>query len=145
MVAIKIQSLDDIVRAYLENLGFRGRRLEDNTGQISAMLGPEFNPYDVSSSLDNLIYGFARKIFKGKNIDKEQKIALFKFCFMECGGADKWGAEMFGARTVPVEIIKEMRSKAIEIVPPYQMSKMLPQVIETPEQLLGKILHHKKD
>ena len=52
---------------------------------------------------------------------------------------------MFGARTVPVEIIKEMRSKAIEIVPPYQMSKMLPQVIETPEQLLGKILHHKKD
>ena len=102
MVAIKIQSLDDIVRAYLENLGFRGRRLEDNTGQISAMLGPEFNPDDVSSSLDNLIYGFARKIFKGKNIDKEQKIALFKFCFMECGGADKWGAEMFGARTVPV-------------------------------------------
>ena len=69
MVAIKIQSLDDIVRAYLENLGFRGRRLEDNTGQISAMLGPEFNPDDVSSSLDNLIYGFARKIFKGKNID----------------------------------------------------------------------------
>ena len=58
---------------------------------------------------------------------------------------NKWGAEMFGARTVPVEIIKEMRSKAIEIVPPYQMSKMLPQVIETPEQLLGKILHHKKD
>ena len=46
MVAIKIQSLDDIVRAYLENLGFRGRRLEDNTGQISAMLGPEFNPDD---------------------------------------------------------------------------------------------------
>ena len=71
--------------------------------------------------------------------------ALLTICFMECGGADKWGAEMFGARTVPVEIIKEMRSKAIEIVPPYQMSKMLPQVIETPEQLLGKILHHKKD
>lgn len=141
MVAIKIQSLEDIVKAYLENLGFSGMNLSCGVEQLMAEQSANFNHDDVLSSLDQLVSKAAAKVFKSKELDKEQKLALFKLCYLRCSGAEKWDVQLLWGEGISDEILDCLRQQEIKIVPPYKMSQMLPQKIETmqPQNLFSKL------
>lgn len=145
MVAIKVQSLEDIVKAYLENLGFSGMNLSCGVERIMAEKSKAINYDDVLSSLDNLVSQAAAKVFKNKELDKGQKLALFKFCYLRCLGADKWDVQLLWGEGLSNEIAETLREQEIKVVPPYKISHMMPQKIETvqPQNIFLKFFSSK--
>lgn len=138
MVAIKIQSLDDIVKAYLQNLGFEGKRLDSAVGMLLMRLGNDYNADNVLSSLDELIYKSAQQIFEKNKLAKEQKIAMFKLCFLLNDGAQKWDVQVLLGDKIDNKIATLMQEKILQVAPPYKFSVMKPQVIETVD--LGEVI-----
>lgn len=144
MVAIKIQSLDDIVKAYLENLGFKKNALTKASEEVKKLLEGRVNNDNVLSSLDDLTVASAKQIFDSSGDNAEQLSALFKLSYLTNNGADKWGADIFDHQKITAAMKKQMLEKAICVVPHYQMSEMKPQVIESaqPQKILSHFLRH---
>ena len=90
MVTLKIQSLDDIIRAYLCGLGFAGDKAAATIKQLKTKLTENGDGDAAVEALDHLLYQSARQIFKNSSLDKPQLIALLKFCYLRSNGAQKW-------------------------------------------------------
>lgn len=145
MVAIKIQSLEDIVEAYLQNLGFCDNKLKEAVTSLVDCCGEQIKSEDVLASLDSLLLKSASAIFKSKNIEPEQKLAQFKLVFLLNDGALKWPPEVLWNQKAAVELAEVFRQFEVRAVPEYKLMPMAPQVIETPQpqKALKRILKHK--
>ena len=130
MVALKIQTLDDIVKAYLQSLGFSQENCDISVSGVIDKLQNDFDDNNVIYALDELIYKTAKKIFAKEKLSKSQKIAMFKLCFLQSDGASKWGVDALFEDAVSVVAVGEMKEQVLRIVPEYNMSKMEPQIIE---------------
>lgn len=147
MVTIKIQSADDIIRAYLQSLGFANADVQKNIRFLKDKAGTSLTDGDkIIKALDNIILTSAKKVFCNSSLDDEQLIALFKLCFLQANGADKWGHKIFETLKEDDDIAKSLREYVVYVAPDYVFSQMKPQEIDIPHpsHLLKKIFKHKK-
>lgn len=131
MVAIKIQSLQDIAAAYLRNLGFEENQIANAVEILLGELGDNYDNDEVLASLDKLILKIANKIFENTALLPGQKVAMFKLGFLLNKGAQKWGAKALLEQGVSSEVMEAMRAKMMSVAPQYKFSRMQPQPIET--------------
>lgn len=126
MVAINIQSLDDIISAYLKYLRFSDKQARRLAGDIKDRIGVQEN---VIEAVDRLLLPVAKNIFSDLILTDAQAVSLYKFCFLQAGGAKKWGAEFF--KEVPsVPFRKAIRQEIVINAPVYRISHMKVQEIE---------------
>lgn len=147
MVTVKIQSIDDILKAYLKSLGFREDIAQKNISLLKTKINVSQESGDkVIDALDNVLLATAKHIFKDSTLDDEQMVALFKFCFLQAKGAEKWGDKIFETISNDSEIAQVLRKHVVHVAPNYVFSQMKPQEIDIPHpsNLLKKIFKHKK-
>lgn len=147
MVTIKIQSIDDIIGAYLKGLGFSADAASKIVPELKRKLPLSQESGDnVIDALDKLVLSAAKKIFKDSSLDDEQLVALFKFCLLETKSASKWGDKIFALKDSDEAIAQALRQEVIHVAPNYVFSQMKPQeiTIPHPSNLLKKIFKHKK-
>ena len=146
MVAIKIQSFEDILGAFLENLGFG-----DNEKQKTlAFLVDEYNKKgkpDLAFFIDDIIHRKVKYIFENVDWDISQKTALFKYIFLSKKLASKYGYDFFAKEQPDEKFVALMRENVLNPVPPCCYSEMPRQVIASPHpgKFLNKVLHMKRD
>lgn len=142
MAAVKIQSLKEVVRAYLKSLGFEGDRLSQAADYIAGNVMSGFESGDVVAFLDGILLQNIRKNIVENKLGDEQALALFKAAYLVGGGAEKWGVEVLNGKKFPAALAELMTSGFFTVVPEYQMSRMQPQKIEPVRSLSwpGKIL-----
>lgn len=145
MVTLKIQSLDDIIRAYLCGLGFAGDKAAATIKQLKTKLTENGDGDAAVEALDHLLYQSARQIFKNSSLDKPQLIALLKFCYLRSNGAQKWGGSVFEPSAIDCKMAEQLHQEIIHVAPNYVLSHMEPQPIEIPQpgKLIKKIFKHK--
>lgn len=145
MVAIKIQSIDDIIKAYLENLSFSRDLSAKLTEKIKPLIADKVEKgAGVLEQLDKILLKSAKDVFADLNMTDEQLIALFKFTFLRAGGAKLWGKDFF--RTKVSEKFKSaLQNEVVVNAPVYIMSQMKAQKIEsvTAKNFLIKLFSHK--
>ena len=147
MVTIKIQSADDIIEAYLQSLGFSKANAQKDMRFINEKVGSSLTEGDkIIKALDGVLLSSAKKTFKDSSLDDEQLVALFKFCFLQANGAQKWGNKIFDTINENSEIAQVLRKNVVFIAPDYLFSQMKTQEIDIPRpsNLLKKIFKHKK-
>lgn len=147
MVTIKIQSIDDIICAYLKGLGFSADAANKIVPELKKKLPISQESGDkVIDALDSLLLETAKKIFNDSTLDSEQLVALFRFCWLEAKGASKWGDKIFTLKNNDEKIAHALRQKVIHVAPNYVFSQMKPQeiTIPNPSNFLKKIFKHKK-
>ncbi len=145
MAAIRVQSVDDIVRAYLETLN--AGKEKQKTAALSQMLGELLDnkdSKDVVSEIDLLLLKKARRIFQKFQGSDEQLLALYKFCFLKAGGLKKWQDNLFSEK-YSSRFAAALKKEVPVNAPPYVLSKMEAQKIESlaPKNFWQKIIHHK--
>ena len=142
MAAIKIRSLEDIVKAYLENFEFSTKKVEQG---VQYLIGNcQIDRDNVTASLDALLLKKAKEIYPEKVLSNEQKTAMLKLAFVLADGAKKWEVEdLFNEQDNP-ELFEKMRANAIVPAPEYVLSNMLPQAIEMPDNLWKKLWGKKR-
>ncbi len=147
MVTIKIQSIDDIIAAYLKGLGFTDKDASKIVPWFREKISlSQENGDKVIRELDKIVLSSAKKIFNDSVLDDEQLVALFKFCFLQANGAQKWGDKIFTLRDREEIISLALRQEVIHVAPNYVFSQMKPQeiTIPHPSNLLKKIFKHNK-
>lgn len=146
MVAIKIQSLEDIIGAFLENLGFNGSEKQKTVEFLVQDYNNAGKP-DLSLFMQRMLRRKAGKIFKMSDWDDSQKAALFRYIFLNKQLAKKYGYGFFANEEPDSRLIEIMQHNILRPVPPYHYSEMPRQVIASPHprKLLDKVLHIKRD
>ena len=120
MAAIKIQSLNDIVAAYLKTIN------------VSEALVPEWaakaeQEGDVVASLDRLLLPAAEQLYPEKKFDKSQKISGFKLSWLSFGGS-----ELYPEQKLEPEFLAQLKENRFDPAPGYKIQKMIPQPLEMP-------------
>lgn len=126
MVALKICSADDIIKACLLNLGFSETQCRNHLFRIRKRL-PE-NEEDIVRALNNEMAADGRKIFENCRPDTDFA-SLYKFCFLQAGGVRKWPAD-FLADNISSAFRRSMRQQYLTTSPEINFSSMEPQKIE---------------
>jgi len=147
MVTIKVQSVDDIIKAYLQTLECCStKKLSVLVPLLKNLLGNlDDKAVDVISLLDELVYKKSLTIFGNIKLTKSQMISLCKFCFLESGGFNRWNDELFLPTTS-----KNFKSALLEVkisnAPSYKLSHMLAQQIEPirPKNIFHKLFSFRK-
>ena len=135
MAAVKIQSLKDVVRAYLKSLGFAGENLSKAVDYVVGNEMSGFESGDVVVFLDGILLRNIRKSIVEDKLGDEQALALFKAAYLVGNGAERWGVEILNGGEFPTELTEMMTAGFFTVVPEYQMSRMLPQRIEPARSL----------
>lgn len=130
MAAVKIQSLKDVVRAYLKSLGFAGDNLSKVADYVAGKEMSGFESGDVVAFLDGILLQNIKKNIVENKLGDEQALALFKAAYLIGDGAEKWGVEVLNDGKFPSALTEMMTAGFFTVVPEYQMSRMLPQRIE---------------
>lgn len=89
MAALKVQSLDDIVRAYFQTLGFDGENLAKAAAEVLEKYRGDLDGNDVTGSLDKILAGHFKSCFGDEKLNDSQRTAMFKLAFLQINGADK--------------------------------------------------------
>lgn len=146
MVAIKIQSLEDIIGAFLENLGFCGSEKQKTLAFLAAEYEKAGKP-ELSQFIKKFVSSRVNRIYTMPDWDDSQKAALFKYVFLSQNLAGKYGYSFFANEQPDEKLLKIMLDNVIEAVPPCHYSEMPRQIIVSPEpgKLLNKVLHIKRD
>lgn len=135
MAAVKIQSLKDVVRAYLKSLGFAGEKLSKAVDYVVRNEMSGFESGDVVAFLDGILLRNIRRNLTENGLKDEQALALFKAAYLIGDGAEKWGVEILNGGEFPAALTEMMIAGFFTVVPEYQMSRMLPQRIEPARSL----------
>ena len=126
MVAVNIQSVDDIIAAYLKYLKFSDKQAR----KLAAILkGQLVNQDNIVDALDGLLVKPAKKVLSGYILTDAQAVALYKFCFLQAGGAKKWGVMLFDENS-SAAFAEALRKEIIINAPVYTISHMEAQKIE---------------
>ena len=131
MVAVKVQSLKDIIRAYLQNLGFSGQKLEAAVEDVAACAGDYYDGGSIVDFLDALPVSHMRRQRKFAGMPDYQIAALFKLVFIENDGAGRWGTLPWCQKELPTEMLALTERYAADMLPAYKASRMEAQPIES--------------
>ncbi len=132
MVAIKIQSKEDIIAAYLASLGFSGKNLSPVVSAVSGRLNfHSDNGDELVGKIDDVLLKLAEKTFPDTKLDREQLLAEFKLCFLLCNGASQCSAQEIKDLDMPAELTKAMRRCFVVSAPACSYHEMKPQKIES--------------
>lgn len=132
MVTIKIQSIDDIVAAYLKTLGFSDVQVGMAVPKVLKLMKTELTSGDeIINDLDKLVLTSAKKVFGKTKYANEQLTALFKACYILNDGALKWGETIFWEDKIPKDLVEKFQASNLHQAPDYAFSKMEVQLIET--------------
>lgn len=135
MVTLRVQSLDDIICAYCQSLGYEGRNLQSVVQMIAGQFGGQLNPEDVIASLDKMLLGNIKKYLPDCQLDNSQKTAIFKAVFLLQNGAKKWGNVIFEKKELPADLQLALREHSLTVAPEFKMSRMRSQKIEVSNPL----------
>lgn len=144
MVTIKIQSINDIVAAYLKTLGFSDAQVGVAVPKVLKLMKTELTSGDeIINDLDKLILATAKKVFGKTKYANEQLIALFKACYLLNNGATVWGETIFWEDKLPKNLVEKIQTTNLHQAPDYAFSKMEVQLIETnvPDKLFSRIVN----
>lgn len=132
MAAIKIHSLHDVARAYLQTLGYQAADLSEETVSffISALGIPPETAEELVCRADDILYGTALKIFNGITFERRQIVACFKLFFSLLDGAEKCSVKELAKGKIPSELMENIRQHAVMSAPEYHFEAMKPQTIE---------------
>lgn len=147
MVTIRIQSIDNIICAYLQDLGFDDKSAAAETSGLKKCLPQTSeNGDEILTALDDCLYQSAQHIFSDSGLNKSQQIAMLKFCFLRSNGAQKWGTQIFNSAKVDDAMKTALLQNTVQVVPNLIPSRMEPQPIEMPQpaKLIRNIFKHKK-
>ncbi len=142
MVAIKIRSLEDIVKAYLENFEFNAKKVEQGVQYL--ITNCQIDHDNVTASLDALLLKKAKKIYPEKVLSNEQKTAMLKLAFVLANGAQEWKVQDLFGSDDNQKLFEKMRANAVVPAPEYVLSNMFPQAIEMPDNLWKKLWGKKR-
>ena len=132
MVAIKIQSKEDIIAAYLTSLGFNPQQLPEIVPAVAAELDfRNGNGDELVKKIDAFLLRLARRTFSKTGLADEQLLAEFKLCFLLCNGADLCTAESCRRLSLPAELVRRMRERFVVAPPSCLYAEMKPQAIES--------------
>ena len=96
MVTIRIQSIDDIICAYLRDLGFDSKTASTEVSGLKKYLpGISDNGDEVISALDEQLYQSAQKLFSDCQLAKPQQIAMLKILLFAKRRRSKMGCQDF--------------------------------------------------
>ena len=125
MAAIKIQSLRDVARVYLQTLGYQMSELTDD--DISSFLSAADIRSETAEELvrkaDEILFDNALKIFNDIYFEKEQTVAYFKLFFSIFDGAKICTVKDLVKGKIPSE-------QAVVNAPEYHFEHMKPQTID---------------
>ncbi len=149
MVTIKIQSQCDIIKAYLETMGFCSEKAANSALKLDQMFDDNIkNGEEIIAELDKRLLQLAHKLWPLTEYDIEQLVSLFKLLYLINNGAEKWGDVVFYDKALPEDLYKVMVSHNITQAPNYALSQMQPQKIEPaiPQHWFKRLLRfsHKK-
>ncbi len=149
MVTIKIQSQCDIIKAYLETMGFCSEKAANSALKLDQMFDDNIkNGEEIIAELDKRLLQLAHKLWPLTEYDVEQLVSLFKLLYLINNGAEKWGDVVFYDKALPEDLYKVMVSHNITQAPNYALSQMQPQKIEPaiPQHWFKRLLRfsHKK-
>lgn len=139
MVTIKVQSSEDIIKAYFTNLGFRGKDLQEIV-TLTLSDWEKNRKGDILDFLDAQILKKARIVFPDSKLAANQLSAKFKLGFIISSKKSRF-------RDYITENLQDIFSEAekmkiFAIAPDYNIAEMKPQKIETSEvSWFGKILN----
>ena len=142
MVAIKIRSSKDIIRAYLENLGFSGRELEAAQDEMLKKWEASSQKQEISVFPDSIILEKAKKFFAGSNLSDEQLVARYKYGFLLSESKNKYKNFNLGDESGTFAALQ--KGLMFATAPDYCFAEMKPQKIEAPQSFLSKIFHKRK-
>ena len=144
MVTLKIQSGDDIIRAYFINLGFSEGQLPALTRLIDERFGSVPKDGDeLIAFIDEQILQLAKSVFPQSALPPEQLLAQFKLTFLLCNGAAQCSEVALQTHRLPEGLAEQMRRNTFETAPAYCFSDMAPQKIEMPQpaRFFRKLFH----
>ena len=143
MVALKVQSLDGIVNAYVQSLGYHDEGLQKVVDFLMINYAEKLNQEDVIASLDEILYAIVKKYIPTPRGEKTQALALFKAVFLLNDGAEKCGLSLFEKGEIAPELQKLLKENVLQSAPQIKTSKMDAQKIETIDffAFLGKLFH----
>lgn len=149
MVTIKIQSQCDIIKAYLETMGFCSEKAANSALKLDQMFDDNIkNGEEIIAELDKRLLQLAHKLWPLTEYGVEQLVSLFKLLYLINNGAEKWGDVVFYDKALPEDLYKVMVSHNITQAPNYALSQMQPQKIEPaiPQHWFKRLLRfsHKK-
>lgn len=129
MVKVVVRDGREIVRAYLQGLGFgSGCNPDTLINEHPSLREPNG---DIVALLDEIIYTAAAKVLPPQLCENPRHAAaLYKALYMELGGAARWGTAPWREDHVNPPYFEEMKKQVFEVVPPYCFSEMPRQVIE---------------
>lgn len=145
MVAIKIQSAEDIVGAFLSEMGIE----EKGYDKIVAFLVDAYHKssgQDIMSFLTQFAKRKAQQYFADENLDAEQQVALIKYLFLTQNLSTDCGYDFFCGQEKSLLLQKNIDEHRLFVVPQYKYANMPTQVFVTPKpkSILRTVLHHKK-
>ena len=132
MVAVKIQSKEDIIKAYLKSFGFEKERLVIVTETILGKLQnvPIQDADKIVQFIDDILTKQAKRIFSPSPLEDNQLLAQFKLCFFKCKGAKCCSTDNLKKLQLPEDLIAKMRKSYVVNAPQYHYQAMKPQSIE---------------
>ena len=114
MVTLKIQSGDDIIRAYFMNLGFTEKQLPSLTRLIDERFGSIPKDGDeLIAFIDKQVLLLAQSVFPHSVLPPEQLLAQFKLVFLLCNGAVKCTETALKNHRLPDGLSEQMRLAAV--------------------------------
>ena len=126
MVAIKIQNAEDIIKAYLQSLGFTA---DVNSRKFIEAYPSLLKAEDVVAELNEIISGCAAK-FLGQKSASEHLSAAFRYLFITLSLAQKYGVESLLPDFNNQQLFAELRQERFESAPAYCWSDVPVQTIE---------------
>lgn len=126
MVAIKIQNAEDIVRAYLQSMGFGADvDIRPLTAAYPSLLKAE----DVVTELNRIVSHCAAK-FLGQKSCSEHLSAAFRYLFITRCLARQYGVACLLPAFDNPQLFAELRQCSFEAAPAYCLSDVPVQTIE---------------
>lgn len=143
MVALKVQSLDGIVTAYVQSLGYHGESLQKTVSFLMETYAEKLNHEDVIASLDEILYAIVKKYIPTPRGEKTQALALFKAVFLLNDGAENCGLSLWKKGEITSELQQLLKDNMLQSAPQIKATKMEAQKIETIDFFasLNKIFH----
>ena len=132
MAPIKIRSLKDVARVYLQTLGYTipDLRDEDLLSLLSATDVHTDTAEELVRRADEILFENALKVFNDIYFEKEQTVAYFKLFFSILGGAKICSVKDLVKGKLPPELVEKMQKQAVINAPEYTFEHMKNQKIE---------------
>ena len=114
MAAIKIQSLRDVTRAYLQMLGYPESLTDDDVSFFLQVANVQTETAEeLICNADEILFDNALTIFNNLPFEKKQTVAYFKLLFSFLNGAETCTVKNLIQRKLPPKLTLEMQSLPI--------------------------------